>query len=91
MMKSGMLPVFVNVTVCGWLGPPTRWWPKFKLVEDRVTTGLTVPVRLMRCGLPGASSAMMMAPLLVPVVVGAKVTVIEHAAPAGRTEPQSLV
>ena len=49
-----------------------------------------VPVRLTDCGLPLALSAMVIAPLRVPVAVGVKVTMIVQLPPAATELPQVL-
>jgi hypothetical protein len=50
-----------------------------------------VPVRLMVCVAGLALSVMVTAPVLVPVVVGLKVTLRVQLAPAATLEPQVLV
>ena len=50
-----------------------------------------VPVREMMCGLPVALSVMVMAPVLVPVAVGVKVTEMVQLAPAAMKTPQLVV
>ena len=63
---------------------------KVRLVAETVTAGaVPVPVRETICGLPGASSVMVIAPVLVPRAVGAKVTLIVQLAPAA-TEPAQV-
>jgi hypothetical protein len=87
-----LVPVFVTVTL--WAAPvvPTTWLPKMSVAGERPTAGATpVPERLTTCGLPGASSVMLTAPVRVPVVVGVKVTLIVQFAPAAKFAPQVLV
>ena len=50
-----------------------------------------MPLRLITCGLPGASSVMVTEPAAAPVAVGMKVTSIKQVALAARLAPQSLV
>ena len=67
--------VFVNVTVCGVTGLPTTWSPKLTLVGLAANDGpVPVPVRGRDCGLVGASSTTVTAPVCEPGVVGANVT-----------------
>src|SRR5258705_11485587 len=91
-MVSNASPVFVSVTVCAALVVPTLREPKLKLVGERLTTGaVPVPVRLTICGLPVASSVIVMVPVRVPVAVGVNVTLIVQLAPAATEVPQVLV
>ncbi len=50
-----------------------------------------MPVKLIVCGLPGASSVTVTAPLLVPVAAGVNVTLIVQLAPAATLLPQVLL
>jgi hypothetical protein len=50
-----------------------------------------VPVRLMMCGLPAALSVMVIAPVLVPVAVGVKVTLMVQVPVATTDVPQVVV
>lgn len=50
-----------------------------------------VPLRLIDCGLLGASSAMMRTPLALPGADGVKVTLIVQGAPAAKLVPHVLV
>jgi hypothetical protein len=85
MPVSVALPLLVRVTALVPLVVPTRWFPKLKLVGERLTAGavdeeVPVPVKVMTWGLPPALSVMVMEPLRVPVVVGVKVTLMLQAA-----------
>src|SRR3989454_3839805 len=88
---SVAVPPLVRVTV--WARPlvvPTRWLPKATLFADNVTAGaMPVPVRVIVCGLPGASSTMFSMALRIPVASGVKLTLIVQLAP-GATEPAPL-
>src|SRR3989442_800853 len=88
---SVAVPPLVRVTV--WARPlvvPTRWLPKATLFADNVTAGaMPVPVRVIVCGLPGASSTMFSVALRIPVASGVKLTLIVQLAP-GATEPAPL-
>src|SRR2546427_358674 len=88
---SVAVPPLVRVTV--WarlLVVPTRWLPKATLFADNVTAGaMPVPVRVIVCGLPGASSTMFSVALRIPVASGVKLTLIVQLAP-GATEPAPL-
>jgi hypothetical protein len=52
---------------------------------------MPLPVKLADCGLPCALEVTVIAPVLVPVAVGKKLTLIVHAAPAARLVPQLLL
>src|SRR5207302_1207676 len=88
---SVAVPPLVRVTV--WARPlvvPTRWLPKATLFAESVTAGaMPVPVRVIVCGLPGASSTMFSVALRIPVASGVKLTLIVQLAP-GATEPAPL-
>src|SRR3954466_1646927 len=69
------VPEFVSVTSCGELEVPTGCWPKLRLVGERVTAGAAVtpvPVSATECGVPGASSAMLMLAARPPTAFGVK-------------------
>jgi hypothetical protein len=92
---SGALPVLERVTLLVLLVVPTRWFPKLRLVAERLTAGADdedapVPVRVTFCGLPAALSVMVIEPLRVPVAVGVKVTLILQAALIPRELGQEL-
>lgn len=71
---------------------PTNWFPKLKLVGERLTAGdVPVPLRETVCGLPVALSVTEMLPVVFPVAVGVKLTLIVQELPAAREEPQLLV
>ena len=53
--------------------------------------GAPVPLRVTDCGLAGALSAKVMAPLRLPVAVGAKLTATVQLAPAARLAGQLLL
>src|SRR3989441_1955309 len=82
------VPPLVGVTF--WarlLVVPTRWLPKATVFADNVTAGaMPVPVRVIVCGLPEASSTMFSVALRIPVASGVKLTLIVQLAP-GATEP----
>ena len=67
-----------------------------ELGEIALTVGaelvpVPLPVRFTVCGLLLASSAMVIVPVRVPVVVGVKVTLIVQFAPAAKVAPQVLL
>src|SRR5437667_6973514 len=67
-----------------------------ELGEIALTVGaglvpVPLPVRFTVCGLLLASSAMVIVPVRVPVVVGVKVTLIVQFAPAANVAPQVLL
>src|SRR5205823_3098613 len=86
-MLNGVLPVLVNVTVCGGLMVPTLWSGKSRLVGDNLTT-VPVPVSAITCGLLAASSVMVTVPVLTPLSLGLKATRIVQLSPAGKLDPQ---
>lgn len=72
-----VLPVLVSVTICGGLVVLTTTVPKFKLLAESVAMGpVPVPVKLTVCGLLRALSVTVIAPVIVPVCRGEKVTEI---------------
>ncbi len=85
--------MLVSVTVCAGLVVLTCWLANVRLVGDRLAAAgaLPVPVKDTVCGLPLASSVIVMAPVRVPVAVGVKVTLIVQLAPAATELPQMLV
>jgi hypothetical protein len=82
LMVSGPAPLLVSVTGRGLLVTKYACSPKSRLVGESVTVGpKPVPVRATVCGLPGASSAMLIVPFLVPPAVGVKVTLMVQEPP----------
>lgn len=78
-------PVLVSTTAWAAVVAPAEVPVKVKLLGARLTAGARpVPLRLMLCGLPVALSAMVTAPLRVPLAVGVKVRAIVQA-PLGAT------
>lgn len=73
-----------------WLVPITTL-PKLRLVEDRVTGTIPVPLRLLVCGLLLASSVTARTAERDPRACGVKVTSIVQLAPAAKVVPQVLV
>ena len=91
-MVKVALPLLVRVTVCAVLVVPTGWFPKARLVEERLTTAaVPVPERLTVCGLPLALSVMLTEAVRLPLAEGVKVTLIVQLAPAATELPQVLV
>lgn len=91
MVRVPVPPLF-RVTVLIAPVVPTFWSGNATLVGDRVTAGvIPVPLKLAVWGLPAALSGMVTVPVLVPVAVGVKVTLIMQLAPATREVPQLLV
>jgi hypothetical protein len=80
----------VSLTVCAAPVVPTSWLAKLNANGDTVTGAEPVPLRLTVCGLLAALSVNVSVPLRVPSVVGEKVTLIEHVAPAAMLAPQLL-
>jgi hypothetical protein len=86
------LPVFESVIVCAALVVPTGCAPKFKLVGLRLATGAPpVPASATVCGLPEAVSFRVTLPVMFPVTVGEKLTLMEQLAPVANEEPQLSV
>src|SRR5437016_2908473 len=92
LMLSAALPVLVRVTVCETLVVLKIWRAKGRLAGDRLTAGaVPVPLSDTVCGLPVALSAIVTAPVRVPVAVGVNVTPMVQLAPAASDAPQVLV
>ena len=86
------LPVFESVILCAALVVPTGCAPKFRLVGVRLATGAPpVPASATMCGLPEAVSFMVTLPVMFPVVVGEKLTLMVQLAPAPSGEAQLSV
>jgi len=91
-MLSDAVPVFFRVTVFAALVVFTRWFPKVKLVLDKLTEGaVPVPERVTVCGLLLALSETVIAPDRSPVVVGVNVMLIVQFPPAATEVPQVLL
>jgi len=87
-------PVLLSVIPCATLELPTDWLPKLKLLTERLTEGGAfepVPDSPTECGLPGALSAIVTAPVRFPAALGVKVTLIVQFAPAATLDPQVLL
>ena len=83
LIVKGPLPVLLRVTVWAALVVPTGWLPKLRVVGDRFATGI-VPVPVNGSTIGGLKLLLTLrVPCLVPVVVGAKVTVAVHWLPTG--------
>jgi hypothetical protein len=89
------LPLFDKVTDMVGPGVPTSCPAKLRLPGDRLTAGaIPVPKVLTDCVLPGTPpllSVMVSVPLIEPVNVGVKVTLIEQLSPTATAAPQVLV
>jgi hypothetical protein len=93
------LPVLLKVMVCEALATPTGWFPKLRLVDERLTAGalglvpetVPVPARVTDCGLPVALSVRLRAAVRDPLAAGVKVTLMVQLAPAATLDPQLLV
>jgi hypothetical protein len=86
---SAPLSRFVTVTAFGELVLPTVSVPRFKLLLEKVTGALPVPVRLTVC-VP-AVSLKVSVPVAAPTAMGEKVTPTLQLAPAPTPEPQVLL
>src|SRR5260370_10349541 len=89
-------PLLVRVTLCGGLVVFTVWLAKVKLVGDRVTAGVPlplapVPVSETVCGLPVALSVKETLAVREPAAVGVKGTPMVQVALAFTLLPQALV
>jgi hypothetical protein len=74
------------------LGVPTDWFPKERLVAERLTAGTApVPERLTAWGLPLALSVMLTEAVRLPLAEGVKVTLIVQLAPPATELPQLLL
>jgi hypothetical protein len=86
-------PLLVSVTVCAALVVPTSCALKLKdATPIETAAGVTpMPIRLMMCGLPAASSVKDTAPVRVPVVLGVNVTLMVQLAVGASDAPQLSV
>ena len=75
-MVSPAPPVFVIVTVCAGLVAATVVLANVSVVVERLATGAAtpVPVSSTTCGLPGALSVIVRAPISGPGAMGVKAT-----------------
>lgn len=93
-MVRAALPELVSFTVCAALVVPSVCEAKVRLVGERVTVGAVttgvspVPLKVTVCGEPVALSTTVIAPALIPVAVGVKVTETIQLAPAAKLTPQ---
>ncbi len=91
-IDKAAVPVLFKVTDCAALLLPTIWPLNDTELGVRLTVGadgeLVEPESANVCGLLGALSAIVTAPVKVPVVVGAKSTLIVQLAPAATEVPQ---
>jgi hypothetical protein len=86
------LPLLLKVTVRAVLVVPTAWFPKDRLVDERLTAGaVPVPDRLTACGLPLALSATLTDAVSELAREGVKVTLIVQLPPAATELPQVLL
>ena len=92
-MFSVAFPLLLMEMVSDGLDDPTSRLLKTKLPGESVIAGalMPIPVRETICGLPTALSAIMMAPVRVPVAVGVNVTKMLQLDWAARLVPQLLV
>jgi hypothetical protein len=84
------LPLFFSVNVLAALVPPTAVLAKLALAGVNVACTVPVPVSETVCGLVGALSVIVTAPVRVPSCVGVKVTLNLHLAPIPNELPQVL-
>ncbi len=77
-MVTAVSPVLVKVTVVGRPEVPTNWPGNVTPIGDNLTTGpkIPVPLRLTVWGLSGALSVIVIAPAIVPVVLGVNTTLM---------------
>lgn len=83
-----MLVLFVSVTVLGVLMVPTAWFPKAKVVADRVTWATPVPDRETVCGLFTALSVSVNVAERAPEALGVNVMLIVQDLFRPREPPQ---
>jgi hypothetical protein len=82
---------FVRVTVCGALPVPTTWLPKVSDVGDRVKPGIPVPLSDRLAGTVATLAETVNVPVLAPVPIGVKLTVMLQLAPAAMLPMQGLL
>ena len=93
MTARAALPVFCRVTACAGLEVVRDWLPNETLLELTAARGAVtkpVPLRLTLCGLPGAPSLMVSAPVRAPEAVGVKVTLMVQVELGARVPRQLL-
>ena len=79
LMVRVLLPVLIKVTDCAVAVVPTTVLPKIRLEGISDTPGaVPLPVRVMVCVPPLASSLMVTTPVRVPLAVGVNVTAMVH-------------
>lgn len=89
---SVKFPVLVSVTFCEALVEPSTWFPKLSVPGDAIAIGVPPwPLSVTVWGLPLALSVMVRVPLILPLVAGAKLTLIVQLAPPSREDPQLSV
>jgi hypothetical protein len=76
----------VSIKVWGWLVVPTATVPKLRAPADNFAGAIPVPERLTTCGLEGALSLIVIAPLIGPIVPGLKLTLMVQLALGARLE-----
>ena len=88
-----VVPVFVNVAICGTLLVPTATVGNVNNTGVNVTVPCCVPVPTSEtvCGLLGAPLVMVNVAVRVPTTVGVNVTLMSQVAPAASEVPQMSV
>src|SRR5437667_22259 len=85
-------PVLLSVTFCDALAEANTWFPKLSTPGDAIAIGVPPwPLSVTAWGLPLALSVMVRVPLILPPVVGAKLTLIVQLAPPANEDPQLSV
>ena len=89
LMLTAKSPAFVKTTDCAGLAERSGWLAKPKLDVDKLTDFTPpVPLRLIDCGLPAASSVMFSDPEAAPRAVGEKEMLMVQLDPPARVEGQ---
>ena len=92
LMLNAAVPLLVKVTGCTAEVVPTNCPLKVRVVLLNPTIGVVpVPFKLIVCGLPEASSPMLIAAVRVPVALGVNVTLIVQVPPAVTVAPHVVV
>jgi hypothetical protein len=74
---TAVRPEFVRVAVCAGVVLPNNRVPNFRSDVEKITA-VPVPVSVVTCGDVGSLSVMVRVPVLVPVAVGLKTTLMLH-------------
>jgi hypothetical protein len=90
-METAVVRLLVRVKLTGALEVPTVTLPNPRTVGEMATGSTPEPVSAADCGLLEALPVTVRLPLALPAVLGLKVTLMVHFAPAPKEFPQLLL